>query len=129
MERPLAIGISTPVPGNQHRSVVEGADMIYVLFKTEVPPHKAAEFHELFAKLVAFMERHGAKNVGAWQTELGPLGEFLYIWAVEDMAAYERALAGLLQDVEAAEVRAKLLPLYSNRERRILRPTPYSPLR
>jgi len=102
--------------------------MLYVLFKTEVPPDKAAEFHELFAKLTTFMERHGAKNIAAWQTELGPLGEFLYVWAVEDMAAYERTLAGLLQDAEAAEVRARLLPLYSNRERRILRPTPYSPL-
>ena len=102
--------------------------MIYVSFKTEVPPDKAAEFHELFAKLMACMERLGAKNIAAWQTELGPLGDFLYIWAVEDMAAYEKTLAGLLQDEEVAEIRARLLPLYSNRERRILRPTPYSPM-
>ena len=101
--------------------------MVYLLFKTKVARHRTKEFHEAFPNMISALEKGGAKIIGVWTVEMGPLDQVLLLYAVESFDAFEKALAGLGSHAQGPF--GDILPtIYTDEERWILRPTPYSPL-
>ena len=103
--------------------------MVYVLFKCALPYDRKKEFHEVYEHQMKLLEENGGKIIGVWDVEMGPCTEFLLIWAAEDLNAYEKTLYNLRQDSRGKQLREKVFPMFSNCERWLLRPTPYSPLK
>ena len=102
--------------------------MVYICFKTKVARHRVKEFHENFPKMMRILERHGGKSIGVWNVEMGPISVVVYLWAAASLEAYEKALTELHQDPEMKPVGEVLFTIYTDSERWLLRPTPYSPL-
>lgn len=102
--------------------------MVYILYKCSLPSHKRKEFHEVYEKQMKLLEKNGGKLIGIWDVELGPCSQYLMIWAAEDLAHYEKVLHNLVEDPEGKEIRAEFREMFSNCERWLLRPAPYSPL-
>lgn len=102
--------------------------MVYILYKCSLPSHKRKEFHEVYEKQMKLLEKNGGKLIGVWDVELGPCSQYLMIWAAEDLAHYEKVLHNLVEDPEGKEIRAEFREMFSNCERWLLRPAPYSPL-
>ena len=102
--------------------------MVYILFKCSLPHHRRREFHEVYQHQARLLEENGGKIIGVWDVEMGPCSEWLMIWAAEDLSAYEKTLSNLAQDPRCRELFEIFLPMFSNCERWLLRPTPYSPL-
>ena len=102
--------------------------MVYILYKTKVPRYKIKEFHENFPKMMHILERHGAKSIGVWTVEMGPINNVMYLYAAESLEAYEKALTQLHEDPEMKSVSEVLFKIYSDSERWLLKATGYSPL-
>lgn len=102
--------------------------MVYILYKTKVPPKNAQTFHENFSKALRVLEKRGGKNIGIWSIEMGPISYVIHLWAAENLEAYEKVISNFYNDPEMKTVAEALTALYTDSERWLLRPTPYSPL-
>ena len=102
--------------------------MVYMVFKCSVPRHKLAEFHQVYEQQMRLLEKNGGKVIGVWDIDMGPSTEFMLLWAAEDLADYEKTLDNTRKDPDGEELQQKFLPLISNCQRWLLRPTSYSPL-
>jgi len=107
--------------------------MIYFLFRSELPYTKRKEFHADFegeARLLQkYAEKHGGKLIGVWNVEMGPVSEFMLLWAAKDLASYEKTVQDLKDAPEGKEVRSGKFPsMFGRCERYMLSPTSYSPL-
>jgi hypothetical protein len=102
--------------------------MVYILYKTKIPPKNRATFHENFSKVLKVLEKRGAKNIGVWDIEMGPVSYVLHIWAAENLEAYDKVITNFYNDPGMKGVTEALTALYTDSDRWLLRPAPYSPL-
>ncbi len=102
--------------------------MIYEHRSYILLPGKKAEFIETFAKLMPLFDKHGAKVVGVWQTDVGESNEFIYILAFEDFTQREEFWEKFRQDEVFLEYMRQGTRT-ANITNKILRPTEYSPLK
>jgi len=102
--------------------------VVYIVFKCRVPRHRLAEFHQTYEEQMKLLERNGGKVIGVWDIDMGPSTEFMLMWAARDLAHYERTLESTRKDPDGEGLRQKFLPLISDCERWLLKPTSYSPL-
>ena len=81
---------------------------------------------------VALLEKHGAKNIGYWTSEVGDYNDrLIYILAFESLEQRQHAWAGFRADPEWHKVRdesEKDGPIVARVMNTILKPTDYSPL-
>ena len=88
-------------------------------------------FEQNMKEFMRFMEKHGAKIVGAWTTEVGRRNTYSYILAFNDWAGREKCMKDLYLDKEFLEgLNAKVKregPTVETEYRSIIRPTDYAP--
>lgn len=107
--------------------------MIYELRIYDTLPGRLPALHKRFAEhTLALFERHGIKSIGYWEEAVGQSNRLVYLLAFEDLAQRDRAFQAFQNDPEWIAARGeseKDGPIVSLVTNRILRPTPYSPLR
>jgi len=93
-------------------------------------PGKMPEFLEGFQATPAkVFERHGAKLVGFWTTDIGQSNEIIYILAYDSLAERERIRGMIDQDEEMRSYRQAGAPRVEKIVVKILRPSAFSPLK
>lgn len=103
--------------------------MIYEHRTYYLLPGKLPEFLQAFEETPAkVFERHGAKLIGFWVTEIGQSNEVIYILAYDSLAERERAWQRINQDEEMLKYR-QAPPRVEKIKVRILRPSTFSPLK
>ncbi len=102
--------------------------MIYVEDTVVLYPGKMAAYEELAKDLATILEAAGIKCVGSWTAASGNMAERTGLWACEDMAQFQKRMAAAVQSKAGAAWIQKALPLQVSHTRRILTPTPSSPL-
>lgn len=102
--------------------------MIYEHRSYTLLPGKKAEFIESFARLMPLFDKHGAKVIGVWQTDVGESNEIIYILAFKDFAQREQFWDNFRRDQVFVEFQRQGTRA-ANVVNKILRPTDYSPLK
>jgi hypothetical protein len=107
--------------------------MIHELRIYDVVPGCMAALHARFTTLtLSLFRKHGIEVLGFWEDIVGTSNRLTYIVAYEDMAHRDRAWTAFSSDPEWIEGRARTEehgPLVERVTNRLMRPTPYSPLR
>ena len=102
--------------------------MIYEHRTYTILPGKMEEYVETFGKIIVpLFEKHGAKLVGVWQTEIGQSNEFVYILGFQDLNDRDRFFKSIRQDEEFNKYRQSGLRVAYTTSK-IIKPTSYSPL-
>lgn len=102
--------------------------MIYELRTYRILPGKMAEFLEAFGRIPApLFEKHGARLIGVWETEIGRSNEVTYILAFDDLGHRDRVWQAYRADPDRARYMAEGVRV-DHLVSKILRPVSYSPL-
>ena len=103
--------------------------MIYEHRTYYLLPGKLPEFLTAFEGTpMKVFERHGAKLVGFWTTEIGQSNEITYILAYNSLADMEQVKQKIGQDEEMIKYRQQP-PRVEKVVAKILRPSAFSPLK
>jgi len=103
--------------------------MIYEHRTYNILPGKMEEFIGAFGEIIVpLFEKHGAKLVGAWQTDIGQSSEFVYILGFQDLNEREWFFKAIRQDEQFQKYRQGSLRVAYTTSK-ILQPTSYSPLK
>lgn len=98
--------------------------VIYRMRIYRAVPENLEAFHAFFREhLLPVQQRHGARLVGRWETGDGRV---VAVWEYDDQEALERISAAVSRDPDAARAqrhRAKLGPLFTEREEVLMRAT------
>lgn len=107
--------------------------MIYEWRVYDTLPGQIPRLHKRFAEhTIRLFEKHGIKSIGYWEEEIGQNNRLVYLLAFEDLADRERKWRAFQNDPEWIQVRTETEkdgPINALVSNRILRPTPYSPLK
>lgn len=107
--------------------------MIYELRIYDTLPGRLPALHKRFAETTLRMfEKHGIRSVGYWEEVVGRNNRLVYMLEFDDMAHRERAWDAFQNDPEWIQARAeseKDGPIVEVVHNRLLRPTPYSPMK
>jgi hypothetical protein len=107
--------------------------MIYELRIYDAAAGKLNALNDRFAKItLGYFEKHGIKSIGYWTDIVGISGRLTYIVGFEDLGHRERAWAAFGADPDRQKDFAETEkdgPLVARVENKIMRPTPYSPLK
>jgi hypothetical protein len=95
-------------------------------YRTQVG--KAGEWLAHYTAILPVREKY-SKNVGLWQTEMGPLNEVVHLWAYRDLNHRAAVRAQALQDPEWQAFLAKATPFLLEMKSIILNPAPHSPMK
>lgn len=88
---------------------------------------KAPEWLALFKGIMPVREKY-SKNVGLWQTEMGPLNEVVHLWAYRDLNDRAAVRGKALQDPEWQAFVGKATPLLVEMRSIVLMPSSHSPM-
>lgn len=107
--------------------------MIYELRTYELFNHTRKPFHDRFRNhVVRLFAKHGIELVGAWETEVGELQNFVYILRWKDFADRQQKWDAFSTDQEWADIKADTQKQYGQiiwkNHSSLLKPTDYSPL-
>lgn len=103
--------------------------MIYEHRTYYLLPGKLQEFVEAFAETPAkVFEKHGAKLVGFWTTDIGQNNEVIYILAFNDMAHRDRVWQQVREDQDMIRYRQAGVRV-EKIVNKIIRPSAFSPLK
>jgi hypothetical protein len=102
--------------------------MIYVEDTVVLYPGKMSAYEEHARELATILAAAGIKCIGSWTAASGNMAERTGLWACEDFAEFQTAIAAAVASKEGAAWIQKTLPMQVSHTRRILRPTPSSPL-
>lgn len=93
-------------------------------------PGKVAEMVRLYGEEgLALQQKYLGRFLGYFTAETGDLNQVVFLWgfeSVEDRAARRDRMA---QDPQWQRYLQKVLPLLVRQENRLLKPTPFSPIR
>ena len=108
--------------------------MIYELRTYTAAQGKMAALNKRFAEVTLdLFKRHGFEVVGFWTNQIGGSSdELIYMLGFNDLGDYERKWEAFRSDPEMRQKFAeseKDGPLVARISTRMLRPTPYSPLK
>ena len=103
--------------------------MIYVEDNIVLQPCKFGAFLELENGLAGFLKGTRIKHIASWHTTVGNQGEITVLYSCDDMGTWERAVSDLVQNKEFMVVYQKALGLAASTNRKIMMPTPASPLK
>ncbi len=108
--------------------------MLYELRTYETFNHNKRAFHERFEKhTMRIMQNYGFKMVGCWDEEIGEMQNFTYLLEWKDLNTRQDAWAKFNSDKEWTKIKVESAKehgqLVSKTRNKILKPTPYSPLR
>ena len=89
------------------------------------------KFEENMKEYMRFVEKHGAKVIGAWTTDVGQRNEYYCILAYDDASAREKCMQNLFADKEFLEgLNARVKredPTVETEYRSFILPTDYAP--
>ncbi len=102
--------------------------MIYVEDTVVLQQGKMSAYEEHAKELAAILGAVGIKCVGSWTAASGNMAERTGLWACEDLEKFYAAMAKAVQSKEGAAWIQKTQGMTASHIRRILRPTPSSPL-
>ncbi|MBI4336725.1 MAG: NIPSNAP family protein [Chloroflexi bacterium] len=107
--------------------------MLHELRIYDVVPGRLTALNQRFANVtIAIWKKHGIKPVAFWTEEFGTSNRLVYLLEWESLADRDKKWATFQADTEWQQKRAESErdgPIVGRIENRILRPTPYSPLR
>lgn len=107
--------------------------MLHELRIYETVPGMLPALHQRFANVtIPLWKKHGIRPVAFWTEDVGTSNRLVYLLEWESLAEREQKFPAFQADPEWQQKRAeseKDGPLVARIENRILRPTPYSPLR
>lgn len=96
------------------------------MYRTQVG--KAPEWLGLYKSIMPIREKY-SKNVGLWQTEIGPLNEVAHLWAYQDFNDRAAVRAEAMKDPEWQAFLGKATPLLLEMKSLALNPASHSPMR
>ncbi len=107
--------------------------MIYEWRVYDTIPGRLPLLHKRFAEhTLRLFEKHGIKSIGYWEEIVGQNNRLVYLLAFESLADRERKWEAFQNDPEWIQVRNETErdgPINAKVTNRILKPTPYSPLK
>jgi hypothetical protein len=93
-------------------------------------PRKMATYLELFEKhALPVMKRHGLDLVGYYVSHIGPLNQVVHIWRYDSLADMERKRAARDADPAWGEFLSRTEGMVLVQDDKVMRPTPFSPVR
>ena len=97
--------------------------MIFEFCKDDIKPGKMVEFMNRFRDQLAYQEKY--KKLGAfWYTEIGPLGEVVYVWLYESTQQRDEVREAAKKDPHLQELSA-IDELVKSRDMEVLLPAPF----
>lgn len=103
--------------------------MIYMETNIILQPGKMAEYLEAEKAMYPMIGKFGMKLIGSWRTTIGNTNEFIGLFAYEDMGQLEKSSMAMRQDMEYQAAWKKMTPSIMSQTRKIMMPTPMSPLK
>jgi hypothetical protein len=103
--------------------------VIYQVSNMILKPGKRAAYLEIENDLKRVAEKFGAKTIGSWSTVYGDVNEVTLLVAYEDMGILEKSNMAMMQDKEFQAITQRLLPFIMSQHRKLMMPTPASPLK
>ncbi len=107
--------------------------MIYEWRVYDTLPGRLPQLHKRFAEhTLRLFEKHGIKSIGYWEEVVGQNNRLVYLLAFESLADRERKWEAFQSDPEWIQARSESErdgPINALVSNRILKPTPYSPLK
>jgi hypothetical protein len=93
-------------------------------------PGRTADYLDIYSKEgLAVQTEHLGRLIGYFTSEVGPLNQAVHIWGFEDSADRDRRRAALWADPRFNALAKRLYPLIQAQENKLLKPTPFSPIR
>jgi hypothetical protein len=93
-------------------------------------PRKMATYLELFEKhALPVMKRHGLELMGYYVSHIGPLNQVVHIWRYDSLADMERKRAARDADPAWGEFLSRTEGMVLVQDDKVMRPTPFSPMR
>ena len=93
-------------------------------------PRKMATYLELFEKhALPVMKRHGLELMGYYVSHFGPLNQVVHIWRSDSLADMERKRAARDADPAWGEFLSRTEGMVLVQDDKVMRPTPFSPVR
>ncbi len=105
-----------------------GEGWVYELRTYRAQVGKVGEWLGHFKAILPLREKY-SKNVGLWQTEMGPLNEVVHLWAYRDLNERAAVRARVLQEPEWQAFLGRATPLLLEMRSVILTPAPHSPMK
>ena len=103
--------------------------MIYQISSIILQSGKMAAYREIENDLKNSAEKFGIKTIGSWSTVYGNVNEVTLLVAYEDMGKLEKSNMAMMQDKEFQSAVGKLAPFIVSQTRKLMMPTPASPLK
>ncbi len=103
--------------------------MIYQVSNIILQPGKRAAYLEVENDLKRVAEKFGVKTIGSWSTVYGDVNEVTLLVAYEDMGKLEKYNMAMMQDKEFQALAQRMYPLIVSQTRKLMMPTPASPLK
>jgi len=108
--------------------------MIYEIRTYELLNHTRKAFHDRFrVHVIRLFQKHGIELVGAWETEIGDLQNFVYIIKYNDFADRESKWNAFNSDAEWTKIKADTQKKHGQivwkNHSSLLKPMEYSPLK
>jgi hypothetical protein len=107
----------------------EEITMIYVEDNFILHPGKYPAFLALEHGMADFLKGTDVKHVASWHTTVGNQQELTFLYSCDDMGKWDKAVFGLSQNKEFVAVYQKALELAVSTSRKVMMPTPGSPLK
>jgi hypothetical protein len=93
-------------------------------------PRKMAIYLELFEKhALPVMKRHGLDLMGYYVSHIGPLNQVVHIWRYDSLADMERKRTARDADPAWGEFLSRTEGMVLVQDDKVMRPTPFSPVR
>jgi hypothetical protein len=104
--------------------------MIYNLVTVDVVPGKMAELSEGIVKeLMPLQQKLGMKQVGSFRAYTGNMNQIYWLFAYDDLTAYNNLRQAQAKDPAWQKVNAKLYPFRAKVNYTLLEPNPWSPMK
>jgi hypothetical protein len=104
--------------------------MIYVLAIRQLLPGKMAQYKEVETKgLIPWFNKNGVKMIGHWNTIIGNSYETVNLYALNDLAHWQKFREASRTDPEAQKTQADLSAITVTANSRLLEPSDWSPIK
>lgn len=98
-------------------------DEVLLRVTYRVAAHHCRRFERILTEeVIPLARRLGIECRGVWRTFVGPVGEYLELWAFPDLATFEQRWKNLLQHPDVQRIFEETGPMVEDEEFALLEP-------
>lgn len=102
-------------------------DEVVLRVTYRVAAHHTRRFEELLAaEVIPLAQRLGIECRGVWRTFVGPVGQYMELWAFPDLATFQQRWKALLEHPALQRIFEETGPMVQDEEFTLLEPLPSS---